>query len=71
MQGEVQPALKAQRVRESLRNLLLQVQMRSSWDFRKQRGVRQVLHRYDHPRQSDQVPLAVASVDRLYPIIML
>lgn len=57
MQGEVQPALETQRVQQSMRDVLCEVQMRSAGDLRQPRTVWALLHRDDHPRQQAQVPL--------------
>ena len=57
VQGQVQPTLKAQRVRKGLRDVLCEVQMRATRHLRQQRTLRQMLHWHDHPWQQDQVPL--------------
>lgn len=51
VQGEVQFALKAKDLHESLRDMLYEVQVCSSGHLREQRDVWQVLHSHDHSWQ--------------------
>lgn len=64
MQLEVQVALKAKRVHKGMRYLLREVQVCSSGYLRQPGGLWKVLHWYDHPWQSPQVPL----ITTIFPI---
>ncbi|RZS23091.1 hypothetical protein BHM03_00055953 [Ensete ventricosum] len=53
----MQPALEAEPVHAGVRDVLLQVQVRAAGNLRQPRHMWRLLHRHDHPRQSNQVPL--------------
>lgn len=57
VRGAVQPALEEERMQEGMQYLLQCLQMRAWRHLRQQGDMREVLHRLDHARQQDQMPL--------------
>lgn len=57
VQGKMQLTLEAKRVHKSLRDMLCEVQLCSSWNLREQRDVWEMLYWHDDSWQQDQMPL--------------
>ncbi|XWS37390.1 hypothetical protein CRYUN_Cryun19dG0038900 [Craigia yunnanensis] len=57
VQAKMQSALKAKQMQQGVWDLLLEVQVRATRDFREQGSLRDLVHWHDHPWKRHQVPL--------------
>ena len=61
MQEKMQSTLEAKQMQQGVWDLLLEVQVRATGDFREQGGLRDLLYWHDHPWKRCQVPLTFTS----------